>query len=183
MAERLNNDVSATIWDRDIRAELATNGHCPGLLGGGWWKRRLEQITGLTFHHTLSGSPHATARHYVTKEGGRPTIPYHLWVTEIGEILWCLDFEHACWHDHTGHTNKNLSVGLAGSLHLYRPPDVQLDAAASVARWALDCPDLRITLAKIKGHCDYVSTQCPGWNAPASGRWKELLYNRIESGG
>jgi len=165
-----------TIWDRDISGELARNDHCTGKLSDGWWQRTLEQIVGLTVHHTLSNSPHATARHYIHKDAtGRPSIPYHLWVTETGEVLKCLDFEEGCWHDHTGHRNVHLSLGLAGHLHKYRPSEPQLDAAARVVAWALEHPEMHVTFGRVKGHQNYHSTECPGWHTS----WRDEFFRRV----
>lgn len=167
-------------WTRDISGELARNENCPGALSDGWWKRRLEQIDGLTFHHTLSDSPHATAAHYLHKGGGRPSIPYTIWISQTGEVLLCLALTEGCWHDHTGHKNTHLAVGLAGKLHLYRPADVQLQAAARVAAWAIESREMGITLETVRGHRDLIATICPGWASKASGFWKDDLYERIE---
>jgi len=172
------------LWDRDIRGELATNDSCPGSLKNGWWQRRFDQITGLTFHHTLSHSPWAFSKYYVRKGGGRPTIPYTIWVTETGEVLLCVALTEGCWHDHTGHRNVNLSVGLAGTLHIHHPSNAQLDAAARVAAWAIKDDRMRITRGRVRGHMDVGTyrgrTECPGWASAKSGHWRELLYNRIE---
>lgn len=186
--------TGALAWDRDIRHELEVN---PGpyenvalQASGGWWVRRVDAISHFTYHHTLSNSPHATARHYVKKGGGRPSIPYTIWVTQTGEVLLCADLTWGLWHDHTGHRNRHLSVGLAGHLHQHRPSDAQLDAAADVAAWALQSPTMPLirSIAEITGHCDWTETQCPGWderegpgwsNQP-SGNWRVSLYARIE---
>lgn len=174
-------DMPAVPWDKNIVAELATNDNCPGSLADGWWQRELSQITGLTFHHTLSDSPHATASRYVKKDGGRPSIPYTIWISQTGEILLCNALEEGCWHNHQGHKNKQLSIGLAGSLHIHRPAEVQLDAAARVAVWAICHPEMNVELETVKGHCDYIATQCPGWDSAASGHWKPELYEMIEA--
>ena len=168
-------------WARDITEDLARNDNCPPPLQDGWWQRTLDQIIGLTFHHTLSHSPYDTAAYYIHKGGGRPSLPYAIWITQTGETLKCLDLTEGCWHDHTGHKNVRLSVGLAGSLHIHRPPETQLDAAAKVAAWAITSDMLPgiASIDHIKGHMDFVLTQCPGWNAPATGRWKDDLYARI----
>lgn len=171
-------------WTRDIRSELPYN---PGPYtsealnrSGGWWKRTLDQITGVTIHHTLSDSPHATAAHYINKGGGRPTIPYTIWVTQTGEVLLCVALEQGLWHDHTGHENKSLSVGLAGHLHKYPPADVQLDAAVKVCVWAIrELPGVT-SIEQIQGHRDRASTICPGWASSASGNWRDEFYKRFE---
>lgn len=170
-----------SIWDRDIRAELATNASCPGILVNGWWKRKLDQINGVTVHHTLSGSPHATADYYIHKGGGRPSLPYTFWVTQTGEILWCVALEEGLWHDHTGHANTHLSVGMAGNLHIERPPDVQLEATVKLIRWVIRSDIFPGVYAgsQVKGHLDYASTVCPGWNEARSGYWRTRFYNQL----
>jgi hypothetical protein len=167
------------VWDRDLRGELVTNDDCPGVLAGGWWVRDLAQIDGVTIHHTLSGSPHAMARYYIHKGGGRPSIPYTVWVTEVGEVLLCNDLTAGCWHDHTGHRNTHLSIGMAGRLHIHRPADVQMDAVARVAVWAINHEEMSVVRDGVRGHCDYHDTECPGWGDGDSGRWKLALFNRI----
>lgn len=174
IANRLDLDVYP--WDRDISDKLYT--HPSPYAPGAWWERSFSQIEGLTIHHTLSHSPHATAEHYC-KFKGRPTIPYHIWVTQTGVILKCLDFNLGCWHDHTGHKNKNLSVGLAGKLHIYEPTVAQLDAAAHFTSWVLDHPAMNVIKGRVKGHQDHFNTQCPGWNATSSGKWKSDFYGRL----
>ena len=175
--------VTGPPWNKDITHELAHNENCPGALRNGWWQRTIEQINGLTFHHTLSASPHAMAKYYVTKDGGRPSIPYTIWITETGEVLLCNALTDGVWHDHTGHKNVRLAVGLAGRLHIHHPSDVQLDAAARVAAWAArDLPGIT-NIDQIRGHMDVGSckgkTECPGWNSRRSGFWKPELYQRI----
>lgn len=168
-------------WEKNIIDELARKeSGCPGSLKDGWWQRTLGQITGLTFHHTISDSPHATASHYIRKDGGRPSIPYTIWITQTGEVLLCNPLTDGCWHDHTGHENVNLSVGLAGRLHEYRPAQVQLEAAARIVKWAVEHPEMNITLDTVKGHMDVGTyagrTECPGWASAASGYWKDDFY-------
>jgi hypothetical protein len=172
-------------WDKDIIANLAHNNDCPGSLADGWWQRELSQITGLTFHHTLSDSPHAFASWYVKKDGGRPSTCYSIWITQTGEVLLCNALAEGNWHDHTGHKCVNLCVGLAGHLHEYHPAAVQLQAAARVAAWAVRDDRMNVTLETVRGHMDVGTlkgkTQCPGWASDASGNWKPELYQLIEA--
>jgi len=170
----------AVPWTRDIRAELARNDDCPGSLANGWWYRRLDEIDGVTLHHTLSDSPHAFAQWYVQKDGGRPSTPYTIWISQTGEVLLCNDLSEGCWHDHCGHENTHLSVGLAGTLHVYRPAEVQLRAAARVAAWAVRNPEMGVSLEMVRGHRDYTSTICPGWAAVASGHWKARFFALLQ---
>lgn len=167
-------------WDRDITHELVRNNNCTGSLANGWWQRTLDQIVGLTVHHTLSNSPHNTARWYIHKDAqGRPSIPYAIWITQTGEILKCLDFTEGNWHDHTGHKNVHLSIGAAGRLHEYPPTDCQMEALVKVSAWAVRHPEMNITLDMVKGHQDYYRTDCPGWHTGWKHEFYTLLYDEL----
>lgn len=176
----------AAPWDKDISGELAVN---PGPYDsetlndqGGWWQRELKQIDKVTFHHTLSHDPYGLAAYYVDKDGGRPTMPYTLWVTKEGVVYHCVALTEGLWHDHTGNENTHLSVGFAGSLHLDAPPEVQLRAGAKVAAWAIKSRELPLVkkMTDITGHMDWIKTACPGWNSAQTGYWKPRLYTMIE---
>lgn len=93
-------------------------------------------------------------------------MPYTLWVTPDGQVLKCVDLRHANWHNHTGqYKNLWLSVGMAGALHEYMPPFVQLmrlvRLCADLIR-SSDFPGIS-SPSDIKGHMDFLSTKCPGW--------------------
>jgi len=177
-------------WTRDIRALMPKKTGCPGLLKSGWWRRQVPDIKTLCFHHTLSQSPIDFAKWYITKEGGRPSTCYTVWISETGEILLCGDLEDGVWHNFQGHENLDLSVGLAGNRAIYPPSALQLDAAARIAVWAIKSPLLPLikSPAQILGHQDYPNskpgqiygTDCPGWLVAQSGKWKSSLYARID---
>ncbi len=174
-------------WSQNIIHELALNHGCSGMLANGWWQRRVDQIDYVTIHHTYGwNSPHALAEWYVQKDGGRPSIPYTIWVTETGEVLLCNKLTEGCWHDHSGHENSHLSIGMAGALHKYAPTDVQLEAVARVCAWVINNPDMPLVrgVDEITGHMDWYSTACPGWldtgeGAP-SGLWKPRFYAKLD---
>lgn len=186
LAAMLQDRSLGVPWDRDIIGELARNDDCPGILADGWWQRSIGQIDAVTIHHTLSDSPHVTARRYVQKGGGRPSIPYTIWISQTGEILLCNPLTDGCWHDHTGHRNTHLSVGLAGELHKYRPSTVQLLAAVRVCKWAIRNKGIPLVsgIEQITGHMDWYSTVCPGWldegEGRPSGEWRSFFYGLLK---
>jgi hypothetical protein len=158
-------------WQRDIRADLPTNDDCPPPLDNGWWRRSLDQIDGVTLHHTLGDDPIALAERYVQKDGGRPSIPYTLWIARDGTTSLCNDLEAGCWHDHTGHENTHLSIGLAGRLDTNPPTEAQIDAAARASAWAVQHPGMGVDADTVRGHQDYIATICPGWAT-----WRSEFY-------
>lgn len=175
-----------TLWDRDIESELYI--HPAPTAPRAWERRTLAEIVGVCFHHTgHNQSPHYVAQSYCTSKG-RPTMPYTLWITPDGQALKCVDLELAIWHNHEG-SRKNLwlSVGLAGPLHLYHPPNVQLKRAARLAKDVIESDDFPgvDSVTKVRGHDDFIETACPGWNdegeAAPSGRWRPYFYDMLTS--
>jgi hypothetical protein len=162
-----------------------------------WWRTREPgQITGVTIHHTMSHSPLALARYMVrpVAEGGKglPTVQYAYWVSAgDGCPVYKLALEEwAIWHDHTGANPTTISIGLAGSCHLKRPPNEQLETAAEFVRFLMGYHQFEV--GQVQGHdqrakeAANVITVCPGWLdegiAKPSGRWREAFYEALESG-
>lgn len=170
-------------WDQDLVRELARNDNCPGLLANGWWQRKTNQIDRVTIHHTYGWVDlHTFCEWYVNSKGGRPSSPYTIWITPTGQIILVNELTEGCWHDHTGHENTHLSIGLAGALHLHRPPDVQLQAAARVCKWVIDNENIPLvnSIDHVNGHNAYYPTACPGWDdrgeGKPSGYWRDAFY-------
>ena len=172
-------EIQSDVPIRDIRHDLATNHRCPPPLKDGWYQRTTEQITGITIHHTISHSPWGTAHYYTQKGGGRPSIPYHYWICACGTIFHCLDLTQGCWHDHTGHKNLNISIGMAGTLHITKPTGVQMTNTAALIAYLMR--HLNIPIEAVKGHNDYFATTCPGWDNRRHGTWRARMFARIEA--
>jgi hypothetical protein len=139
-----------------------------------WWIRTPEQITGITVHHTMSHDAKATAR-YCTDVKGRPSIQYHLWVARDGGVYLCAPLLWGMWHDHCGHENHHISVGMAGRLHENRPSEAQLRATVQIVAWLMG--QYNIGLAEVRGHDDrYAATVCPGWDEAG---WRGGFYSAL----
>ena len=186
LADELDSQAGGAPPFEDISETLPVN-HQPDhpyLVARGWvwWPERdLSEIAGITIHHTLSHSPLATAT-YCTRpqaQGGKgyPSIQYHFWVSQ-GDgcpVYLCAPLEWQIWHDHTGPYPKTISIGLAGRLHLAKPPHEQVEAAARLIRWLMD--QYGIPLDEVRGHCErYAGTICPGWNQTG---WRDDLFALI----
>lgn len=146
----------------------------------GWPHRDMSKITGLTIHHTLSHSPIATAQ-YCTATKGYPTTQYHYWVSaDDGCPCYLLaQPTDGLWHDHTGRHPTTLSIGMAGSLHVAKPPGEQIDSAARLIAWLMDEYD--IPLGQVKGHQErYAWTVCPGWRHDAA-NWRDDFFMAVDA--
>lgn len=143
-----------------------------------WWQRASGEIAGITIHHTLAHDMMALADYFTrpvaTGGLGTPTSHYAIWITQDGEARYCVDLANGCWHDHTGHENKHISIGLAGRWDYEPPPQVMIDKTVEVCHYLLGYYDLLIS--SVRGHCDHFSTRCPGWN-PAS--WRQMFYDAL----
>jgi hypothetical protein len=155
----------------DITAQMPTNPNAsnPAAHPGYWGNRTPEQTTGITIHHTLSNDPIATAQ-WIVSHKSLPTTEYAVWVRENGEALLCVPTYVDFWHDNTGYPNHHVSVGLAGN-RTHGISQAQLDGLVRVTAYLME--KYGLTLSQVRGHCDYVSTACPGWNA---GGWKAQFY-------
>jgi len=139
-----------------------------------WWpERALDDITGITIHHTCSHSPLALARWIVRPQGrggkGYPSTQYAFWVSAgDGCPIWQLaPLEWGIWHDHTGAHQMTISIGMAGTWHVSRPSQEQIDATAYLCAYLMNQFDFPV--GEVQGHGDRawqaarVRTDCPGW--------------------
>lgn len=139
-----------------------------------WWHRAGGQLDIITIHHTLSHNPLGIAN-YITRPvhnggKGRPTTEYTFWVSIEGAVLYCVDIARGVWHDHTGHRNTHISVGLAGRWDYEQPPLVQLRACAALCLHLMaEYPSIQA----VRGHSDFYATACPGWN---NAGWRNAFY-------
>lgn len=143
------------------------------------WKRwptmGPERRTGITIHHTCSHSPLSTARYCTlparARGKGYPSIQYHFWIGagDNCPVYLCAPVEWGIWHDNTGAYQETIAVGMAGKLHLARPPAEQIGATVRLVAWLMQEYD--IPLENVKGHRDrwrnrqnQPLTICPGWD-------------------
>ena len=176
--------------DRSVDMPINWRPDHPYLVQRKWlfWPTRESAVTGITIHHTMSHSPLATAQ-YCTRpqaQGGKgyPSVQYHFWVSQ-GDgcpIYLLAPVEWQLWHDCTGAYQTTISVGMAGSLHLQRPPDEQLEATARLVAWLMRKYDVRAVA--VRGHKErYAGTVCPGWDdtgiARPSGLWRPAFYEAL----
>jgi len=178
--------IKAPPWT-DIRAQMPVNTQpdqswlkSEGRTG--WWQRSLDQIDGITLHHTMIHDIVACAN-YITRpvaEGGKglPTTQYAFWVAADGRSSYCVNMTEAPWHDHCGDENTHLSVGLAGHLDKTAPPQAQLEGVVKLVAYLMQ--KLNLGIESVNGHREWSEkykgkplTACPGW---ISGGWREQFF-------
>lgn len=141
-----------------------------------WWERTPSDIRGITIHHTGCDSPEQAARILLNK--GRPTTEYAYFVQYDGSLYQCLEDTLGVWHDHTGHYNRNISIGLAGYWHKKEPSMAQLEGLARLVDHLMR--KYNLPLSQVQGHrqrakeAANVGTECPGWE---SAGWKQHFFD------
>lgn len=161
----------------DVQATLPR--HAKPYNPAAWWVRTAAQITGITIHHTGCNTPQQAAQIHVNQ--GKPTIEYHYFVGFDGTIYHCLNPLIGCWHDHTGHYNRNVAIALAGYWHQAVPGETQLSALAWIT--AQVAHEFGLSASNVDGHQERakaaagVSTVCPGWNVAG---WRARFFTLLE---
>lgn len=129
-----------------------------------------------TCHHDASyASPNMTTKqalkqvkdhqHTHMVVNGWSDIGYHFLIAPGGEIIEGRPLNTQGAHvayENTG----NVGICVMGQLHIHRPTEAQLKAFKELYTWL--CWELELDSSCLKGHSDYMATQCPG-----------SLYNKI----
>jgi hypothetical protein len=141
--------------------------------------RSRSQIAYLIVHHSAVPAVvgPSTIAHYHVKRLGWPGIGYHFVVGADGSVYQANRLETVVYH--AGQANA-LGVGICflGNFGAEVPPPAQLRAGAHLIAWLMQ--ELGIGLNNVRGHREFMATECPG-NQWLSGRnWKKSL--RLEIG-
>lgn len=173
-------------WDIDVSDQLPRRYDVPQ-----WPTRELSEIDRITNHH-MDGLAEdletliARVNAYLYKEEGRPAYCYTLLVRRNGEVVKCLPLTEGCWHDHSGRTRRHLSVCLTGRLHQYPPTPAQMAAMVKINAWVIRHPEMSVTYSAedrsaIRGHMDYIRTDCPGWASELSEYWESWFFAELDA--
>ena len=142
--------------------------------------RPLSQITHISVHHSATPaniSLDLIAKYHVETHGW-PGIGYHFYIKPDGTIYQTNRLETISYHTRD---NNSYTVGIcvAGTFNDTVPTPAQMNSAAHLIAWLME--KLDIPLENVKGHKEYVSTQCPGEEWLKDKRWKAMLFKRIKA--
>ncbi|GEM_PF-634363 len=142
--------------------------------------RPLSQITHISVHHSATPaniSLDLIAKYHVETHGW-PGIGYHFYIKPDGTIYQTNRLETVSYHTRN---NNSYTVGIcvAGTFNETLPTPAQMNSAAHLIAWLME--KLNIPLEHVKGHKEYVSTQCPGEEWLKDKRWKALLLEKIKA--
>jgi len=115
--------------------------------------RRLDQITHIAVHHSLtsSGSAESFARYHV-QNNGWPGIGYHFVIEKDGKIKWCHDVQKRSYH--VGNSNtKSVGVCMVGDFRNSEPTTQQQTSLHKLLRWLMQ--ELNVPVENVQGHSEF----------------------------
>ncbi len=142
--------------------------------------RSLDTIKYLVIHHSgapASVGPERIASYQVEKQDW-PGIGYHFVLTADGTIYQTNALETICYHAQEV-SNTGVGLCLTGNFTDELPTAAQLDSVGHLCAYLLQ--ELKLPNDSIKGHKDFVATQCPGRQWDSDQVWRDLFFQRLET--
>ncbi len=142
--------------------------------------RALESIKYLVIHHTAvppSVGTERIAQYHVDKKDW-PGIGYHFFVAADGTIYQTNELTTISYHAQQVNPTS-VGICLAGNFTDEIPTAAQLDSAAELCAYLLG--ELKLRVESVKGHKEFVSTQCPGAQWDGGQTWRNTFFERIEA--
>lgn len=127
--------------------------------------RRLDKVTHFVPHHSAveGGNIYAHARYHVNFRQW-PTVAYHFYISDLGEVMQCLGLETVGYHCGVLQGNyTSIAVCIEGDFDSDEPTGAQLDALVWLKLYIDELLGKRL---EIKYHDEYKKTSCPGKNFP-----------------
>lgn len=140
--------------------------------------RPLSAIEYLIIHHTAvpaTVSLEKIAAYHVTKQDW-PGIGYHFDVGADGTIQQCNHLTTKSYHA-AGVNTRSVGISFGGNFTDSAPPGPQIKAGALLVAWLLQ--ELELPLDSVKGHKEFMDTQCPGQQWLEGQSWKDLLVAEV----
>ncbi len=141
--------------------------------------RPLSQIDRIIIHHTAVAPTVGAERiaEYRVDTQGKPGIGYHYFITGGGQIQQTNEL--TTQSTHAGQFDPvAVGVAFAGDFTTVAPSPAQIDAGAQLMAWLLQ--QLNLSLDKVYGYKELVTTQSPGAQWDSGARWGDQLRQRIQ---
>ncbi len=142
--------------------------------------RRTEAIGHIVVHHSAI-TPTVGARRiaeYHVQNLDWPGIGYHFVIDAEGAISRTNTLETVSYH--AGDINRSgVGVCFLGNFTDAVPTPAQLESGGKLVAWLGQ--ELKLTNTEIKGHKEFMNTQCPGRQWLEGQQWKRMLLARVEA--
>jgi len=142
--------------------------------------RRLEAIEHIVIHHSAITPTVGAQRiaEYHVNNLDWPGIGYHFVVDDQGIIYRTNPLETVSYH--AGNINRSgAGVCFLGNFTDDVPTSAQLESGGKLVAWLVQ--ELKLTNDEIKGHKEFMNTQCPGKQWLQGQQWKRMLLARVEA--
>ncbi len=109
-------------------------------------------------------------------------VPYHFLIFVDGTIYEGRDYAYIGETNTTYNPTGHLLINVMGNYELQEASEIQLKAITDLMAWAVQ--EFDVSLNKIKGHCDYAETACPGKNLKShlkNGTFVHGIKQRLET--
>jgi FtsZ-binding cell division protein ZapB len=142
--------------------------------------RRLEAVEHIVIHHSAITPAVGAQRiaEYHVNNLDWPGIGYHFVIDAQGIIYRTNPLETISYH--AGEINRTgVGVCFLGNFTDDVPTPAQLESGGKLLAWLVQ--DLKLTNDEIKGHKEFMNTQCPGRQWLEGRQWKRMLLARVEA--
>lgn len=142
--------------------------------------RTLAQVQQIVIHHTAtdpSVGVEVIARKHVD-ELGWPGIGYHFVIDAGGQIYQTNNLTTVSFHARQANPTT-VGVTFSGNFDEAVPTEAQLESGGQLCAYLLR--ELSLPLQNVRGHKDFVSTDCPGRNWAEGALWRDALIERIQT--
>lgn len=142
--------------------------------------RRLEAIKHIVIHHSAITPTVGAQRiaEYHVNNLGWPGIGYHFVIDDQGAIYRTNALETISYH--AGDVNRyGIGICFLGNFTDTVPTPAQLESGGKLVSWLVQ--EFKLTNAEIKGHKEFMNTQCPGRQWLEGQQWKRMFLARVEA--
>ena len=142
--------------------------------------RRLEAIEHIVIHHSAITPTVGAQRiaEYHVNNLDWPGIGYHFVIDDQGIIYRTNALETISYH--AGHINRSgIGICFLGNFTDAVPTPAQLESGGKLVAWLVQ--EFKLTNDEIKGHKEFMNTQCPGKQWLEGQQWKRMLLARVEA--
>ena len=148
-----------------------------------WPSRPLSKIKLVVLHHTVTSpetDPAALARALISRRD-LPGLPYHFLVQDDGDGFWAEALEtQVAQTSKTSINEAGAAVALAGNFTDHPPPDVQLNAAATIVARLVRTYGLNVD-TDIIGRSEVDAVASPGKQWLQGAKFKDTLLKKVRA--
>lgn len=141
--------------------------------------RAIGDIKYVVIHHSAVPATVTAAQiaKFHVKNMGWPGIGYHFYIDGQGRIFHTNHLTTVCYHVGE-YDQQGVGICVGGNFTKTVPTMAQVRSAAHLVAWLLQ--ELGLPLDAVRGHKEFIDTQCPGYQWLAGQLWKNTLLAEVK---